>query len=54
MFVMNSLIINTILETQLSFDIILIQELPWLVICSITNSTSYKEDELVRVPHYPN
>ena len=50
----NSLIVNTILETQLSFNIIFIQEPPWSVIQSIPSSTSCKGEELVGVTHYPN
>ena len=50
----NNLIINTILETQSSFDIIFIQELPWSVIWFISSSTSCKEEVLVGVSHHPN
>ena len=50
----NSLIINTVLKTESLFDIIFIQESPWLVIQSIASSTSCKEEELVRVTYYPN
>ena len=50
----NSLIINTILETQLSFDIIFIQEPFWSVIRSISSSTSCKKDILVGVLYHPN
>jgi len=50
----NSLIVNTILETQTSFDIIFIQEPLWSIIWSIPNSTSCEGEELVRVPHHPN
>ena len=50
----NSLIINIILETQLSFDIIFIQEPPWSIIQFIPSSTSCEGDVLVRVLHHPN
>jgi len=50
----NSLIINTIIETQSLFDIIFIQESPWLVIESISSSTCCKGEDLVGVPHYLN
>jgi len=50
----NSLIVNTILETQSSFDIIFIQEPSWLVIQFISSSTSYEGEELVRVTHHLN
>jgi len=49
----NSLIVNTILDTQLSFNIIFIQEPPWSIIWSILSSTSCKGDILVGVPHHP-
>jgi len=50
----NSLIDNTILETQTLFDIIFIQEPLWLIIQSIPSSTRCEREELVRVPHHPN
>ena len=50
----NSLIINIILEIQFSFDIIFIQEPPWLVIQSISSSTSCEGKELVGVTHHSN
>jgi len=50
----NSLIINTILETQTSFDIIFIQEPSWSIIWSIPSSTSCEEEELVGVPYHSN
>ena len=40
----NSLIVNIILETQLSFDIIFIQEPLWLIIWSIWSFSSSKLD----------
>ena len=48
----NSLIVNTILENQMSFDIVFIQEPPWSTICTILSSTSYEEKELVGVSHH--
>jgi len=50
----NSLIVNTILENQTSFDIVFIQESPWSTICTVPSSTSCKGEELVGVPHHPN
>jgi len=50
----NSLIVNTILETQSSFDIIFIQESLWLVIQSIPSSTRCEGEELVGVTHHSN
>jgi len=50
----NSIVVNIILETQSLFDIIFIQEPLWLVIWSISSSTSCKGEELVGVTHYPN
>ena len=50
----NSLIVNTILENQTSFNIVFIQESLWLTICIILSSTSCKGEELVRVPYHPN
>jgi len=50
----NSLIVNIILEIQMSFDIIFIQEPPWSTICTILSSMNCEGEELVRVPHHPN
>ena len=50
----NNFIINTILETQISFDIVFIQELLWSTIRSIPSSTSCEGVKLVRVPNHPN
>ena len=50
----NNLIVNTILDTQSSFDIIFIQEPPWSVIQSISSFTSCEGEVLVGVPHHPN
>ena len=50
----NNLIVNIILETQFSFDIIFIQELLWVTICSIPSLKSKEEEELVGVPNHHN
>jgi len=50
----NSLIVNTILETQNQFDIILIQEPPWSEIHKIPSTTSCKGEPLIGTCHYPN
>ena len=50
----NYLIINTILETQSYFDIILIQELPWFVICKVSSTSSSKGENLIGTVHHPN
>jgi len=50
----NALIVNTILKTHSHFNIILIQEPPWSIICSIPSSTSSEGEVLVGAPHHPN
>jgi len=50
----NSLIINTLLETHNQFDIILIQEPPWLEICKIPSSIDHKGESLMGTNHHPN
>ena len=50
----NYLIINTILETQLLFDIILIQEPPWSIICKVPSTSSSKGKNFVGTVHHPN
>jgi len=50
----NNFLINTILKTQFSADIIFIQELSWSVIRTIPSSTNCEGEELVRVPNHPN
>ena len=50
----NSLIVNIILENQMSFNIVFIQEPSWSTICTIPSSTSCEEEKLVGVPHHPN
>jgi len=49
----NYLLIETILENNKNFDILFIQELPWLVIKSIPSTTSVEGDEVVSMPFYP-
>ena len=50
----NSLIINTLLETQNQFDIILIQEPPWSEIHKIPSSSDCKGEPLIGTNHHPN
>ena len=50
----NHLIINTILETQFHFNIILIQELPWSVICQVPSNANSKGENLIGTVHHPN
>ena len=50
----NNFVINIILETYNSYDIIFIQEPSWSFICSIPSSINKKGKELVEVPNYPN
>ena len=50
----NNLVVNTILETQFSFDIIFIQEPSWTTICLILSSRSKEGKELVGVLNHPN
>jgi len=50
----NMLTVNTILKTYCYFDIILIQESPWPIICLISSSTYSEEEVLVGAPHHPN
>jgi len=50
----NSLILNTILETQNHFDIILIQEPPWSEIRKIPCSTNCDGEPLMGTCHHPN
>ena len=50
----NSLIINTILETQVYFDIILIQEPPWSEIQKIPSTLSCEGKPLMGTCHHPN
>ena len=50
----NKLIIDTILEIQFSYSILLIQEPPWATIRLIPSSKNYKGELLVGVPHHSN
>ena len=50
----NKLIINTILETQFSYNIIFIQEPPWSIIRSIPSFNNYEGEPLVGISHHPN
>jgi len=50
----NSLIVNTILETQVYFDIILIQEPPWSEIRKIPSTSSCEGEPLIGTCHHPN
>jgi len=50
----NSLIVNTLLETQNQFDIILIQEPPWSEICKIPSSSDCEGEPLMGTNHHPN
>jgi len=50
----NTLIVNTILKTHSQFDIILIQEPPWSIVCLILSPTSSEEEVLVGASHHHN
>ena len=50
----NKLIVDTILETQSSYDIIFIQEPSWSIIHFIPSSNNCEEKPLVGVSHHPN
>jgi len=50
----NSLIVNTILETQSQFDIIFIQEPPWSEIRKIPSSVDCEGEALMGTTHHPN
>ena len=50
----NSLIVNTILETQSQFDIIFIQEPPWSKICRIPSFLDCEGEALMGTIHHPN
>ena len=50
----NSLIVNTILKTQVHFDIILIQEPPWSKIWKILSTLSCKGEPLMSTCHHLN
>ena len=50
----NHLIINTILETQTHFDIILIQEPPWSIIRKVSSTSNSEGEDFVGTVHYLN
>ena len=50
----NHLIVNTILETHLHFNIILIQELPWSIIRKIPSTASSEGENFIGTVHHPN
>ena len=50
----NHLIVNTILETHSHFNIILIQEPPWSVICKIPSTASSEGKNFIGTVHHPN
>ena len=50
----NSLIVQTLLETQKDFNIILIQEPPWLEIQKIPSLSNSEGDPFVGTSHHPN
>ena len=50
----NYLIVNTILETQLHFNIILIQEPSWFVIRKVSSTLSSKSENLIGTVYHPN
>ena len=50
----NNLLTNTILKTQISFDVIFIQEPLWVTIHSIPSLKSKEGEVLVGVPNHPN
>ena len=50
----NHLIINTILKTQSHFNIILIQEPPWSVICKVSSISNSKDKDFIGTVYHPN
>jgi len=50
----NSLLVNTLLETLVYFDIILIQESPWSEIRKIPSTSNHEGDPLMGSSHHPN
>jgi len=50
----NNLIVNTILELKMDFNIIFIQEPSWLTICIISSSRNCEEESLVGIANHPN
>ena len=50
----NNLIVNTILEFKVDFNIFFIQELSWSTICSLPSSNNCEGEPLVSVTNHPN
>ena len=50
----NSLIVQSLLETQKDFDIILLQEPSWSEIRKIPSLSNCEEDPLIGTSHHPN
>ena len=50
----NHLIVNTILKTHSHFNIILIQEPPWSIICQVPSSINSKGKNLIGTIDHPN
>jgi len=50
----NKTLANTLLETNIDFDIIFIQEPLWSYIHDILSSLSKEEDEIINAPYYLN
>ena len=50
----NNLIVNTILEVNINFDIVFIQELSWSTICSVSSSRNCEGESLVGMVNHLN
>jgi len=50
----NNLIVNTILELKVDFNIIFIQEPFWSTICTIPSSRNCEGESLVGIANHPN
>ena len=50
----NHFIINTILETQSYYDIVLIQEPPWFVIHKVPSILNCEGEDFIGTVHHPN
>ena len=50
----SNLIVNTILELKVNFNIVFIQEPSWSTICSLPSSNNCEGEPLVGVANYPN
>ena len=48
----NRLFINTILKNNKYFDILFIQEPPWLIIYNILSFTSEEEENIIGAPNH--